>query len=364
MRRRRVPRKTSLLLARVVVGATFALHAGIIIPAPVLPAQMVAMESGRMSLYVPPFLSYEDVFGARVAPKVVAATQEESEDASETVSKKTPEKPSVVAEKPKPKVVPLVNLAAPQAIEVVAPPPPQAVALPTDENGPDFVLSAFSHYGAPIDEGQAPSLSVIVTNKGKSKTEEKIRVQFFVDKDSNGTRDVAFSAQESRPLDINDQETLIWKNAWTLVSGTHRLEVCADVLNLVVEINEDNNCVSMILEVGSKMDNADLVVSAASYAPTNPTPGMSVSFFAEIANQGKKTSTTQYVSLLINGVITGRTGIASIPVGGEGKTVEWKTVWKAVAGTHTYDICADSTNRIHEPNEDNNCAKGTFVVTP
>lgn len=355
---------------RLVVGATFAVHAGIIMPAPDSPTETIVLDEGRMSLYVVPLLSYEDVFGARsVAVETEVIKKEED--------KKAPVSPKKEPEKPKPKItLPIVaaslNLAASAAssvateetppAEVVPPAPSPAEALPTDVNGPDFALSAFSHFGAPVDEGQALSFSVVIENKGK-RAEEKIISQLFLDRDNNGTRDIAFSAQEISPLGKGETEMLLWKNAWTLLPGTHHVEVCADVGNHAVEADEGNNCLSLVLSVGSKMDNADLFVSSVVYTPTDPKDGVAVTFRAEVGNQGKETATTQQASLYIDGSATGKKSMSLIPVG-EKKMVEWITIWKAVTGNHTYEVCADSGNRIQEPNEENNCTKGQFSVTP
>ncbi|MBI1999492.1 MAG: hypothetical protein HYS74_02495 [Parcubacteria group bacterium] len=317
-------------------------------------------------LFSVPYVRYDDVFGkwlivssstpvADLSDKKATGATGDAENVPAPLPVVLPKAPPVIE---KPNAPPGETQVIPEE-EIV----PEAVPLLTDPEGPDFTASAFSYYGATLEEGKVLSFSFIVRNAGKKSSEESIFSQLYLDKNNDGSRDRSFSRQETPPLLAGAQETLTWRNALTLEGGTHRVEVCVDVSNAVMESDEENNCASLTLTIESRADNADLTVLEASVTPSSPSAGNVVSFYAVVYNQGKKRAPVEKISLAVDGITVAHTSTISLGVG-EQRKIEWPTIWIATAGPHAYKACADSKNNIAEPDEENNCLSGAFVVNP
>jgi len=260
---------------------------------------------------------------------------------------------------------------APQP-ELVPPPAggPKPAPILSLEEYPDLIIAGFSHYGARLEEGEALSFSVIVQNESKDKTAGASVVQLFFDRDNDGSRDLALTRLQvaelepkKDPYKVHDKESHAWRNAVMLPVGTHRMEVCLDVDNEVEEANESNNCESLVFSVSPSGDNADLTIDRVTPAPKTPVVGDLVSFFAVVRNVGTGRSRYASVSLWVEGRTISRGEVSSINPG-KTETVEL-SIWRGDdPGTYSWRVCADTTGRINEPDESNNCLEGEFEVLP
>jgi subtilase family serine protease len=147
-------------------------------------------------------------------------------------------------------------------------------------------------------------------------------------------------------------ETETW--TWTAVEGNHTYQVCADINDEIDESDETNNCTAIVpFSVGPPL-MPDLVVANPSLSPRSPTAGEVVTFTADVVNNGTASAGgSSGTRLLIDGapIPPNQATAALAPTASE--TEIWS--WTAVAGNHTYQICADTDDDISESDETNNC---------
>lgn len=113
----------------------------------------------------------------------------------------------------------------------------------------------------------------------------------------------------------------------------------------------------------------DLIVQSSEMIPSAPAPGQDVSVNATIKNQGGANADASITRLRIDrdndgswDVASNRSAGALAPNGIE--IEEWNTIWTALAGTHTYEVCVDSEGTVTESDEENNCVTQIFTVSP
>jgi len=117
----------------------------------------------------------------------------------------------------------------------------------------------------------------------------------------------------------------------------------------------------------------DLLVQSITIAPSNPTPGASVTFTGFMGNEGPGAASFFFAGLRIdvdsNGtwdVLAEQLEIESLPARISGNIIgfegTWVDYWTATAGTHTIEVCIDPGASVAEPDEANNCSTLTLVV--
>ncbi|MEK7178744.1 MAG: CARDB domain-containing protein [Patescibacteria group bacterium] len=246
----------------------------------------------------------------------------------------------------------------PDPAPIVVPPPP----VPESAGpAPDVTAVTLSHYGAALIPGTPLSFSVIIKNIGDADAVDSFNTRLSIDEGNDGSRNVTLAELETLSLKKGDQETKIWRGAWFQKPGTHRAEVCTDTANALFELDEKNNCVSLVFTVQGAETSGDLIASNAAMLPAAPAEGNPVSFFVDVKNIGVSRTSGSYTRLKIDDTLLGNYRISSLSVGVSEK-VEWKTIWKATVGDHRYEICADGNNEVFETDESNNCTVGTFSV--
>ncbi len=288
------------------------------------------------------------------------------EESAKAVSLKVSQQAAIKTktEKPAPAIV-----APPSPTEtspVATPPPPPIVTTVVEQkienpeaegDAPDATLGTLSYYGGSLAEGSVLSFSLAVKNTGKETMKVPFFTQLFVDNDNDGKINMQLSRLETRPLEVNEQDTRIWKGAWTVRVGTHRMEVCTDVTNVILEMNEKNNCTDLVFTIKGKEVTGDLIIEKVTVSPLAPHEGERVSFSARVKNIGTKLSPSSQTYFKLDGGFLGRIKIPSV---GSSLYEDVGTAWLATAGSHSYEICADGKNEIFESSEDNNCVKGTL----
>lgn len=254
--------------------------------------------------------------------------------------------------------------------EAPAPPTSAAASTPTAEEPetplsgayPDFIVRSISTFGT-LFEGEPLGFSVIIKNQGMERAFERFNVGLYLDIGNNEVFELSFMPQESHALEKGEEVTLLWsKGSWTQSPGVHTLGACADSEKIIQESLEKNNCETLEFMVPGKADNADLVVSAMRFSPTAPAANQSVSFYADTKNTGPREAATPSFGLWVDATRLSNLKSTNLAAGEE-RAMEWKTIWRATAGNHTYKICADSREEIAEKDEENNCKEGAFTVS-
>jgi hypothetical protein len=105
----------------------------------------------------------------------------------------------------------------------------------------------------------------------------------------------------------------------------------------------------------------DLAVTSIVMSPPGPAAGGSVTFSAEIANQGVDAAAPFAARLRVDGKTLGLRSVPGLPPGGSA-TVEFPS-WTAVAGKHRVRATADASRQIAEPDERDNTLRRWLVVT-
>lgn len=117
---------------------------------------------------------------------------------------------------------------------------------------PDFIIESIDISPSPLLAGQQVSFSANVKNRGKAYAKYSLTVP-SLDLNNNGSWDQFPGAVTTQSMEINNSRTVIWRNVWTSISGTHKIEICADAASeselRVAESNETNNCLSKIFTV-------------------------------------------------------------------------------------------------------------------
>lgn len=117
---------------------------------------------------------------------------------------------------------------------------------------PDLIIESIYISPDPLTDGQLVSFSATIKNQGKASARSSLTVP-TLDLDNDGNWDRFPGAMPTQALAIDENTTLIWRNIWTSISGTHKIEVCADAVSetefRIAESNETNNCLSRIIVV-------------------------------------------------------------------------------------------------------------------
>lgn len=287
------------------------------------------------------------------------------------------EVPKVMADSGTKTAKPVVPPAPKPNPPVVVPPPPPLVVMEkitvveipkvTEQekpeakgNAPDITLRVLSYYGSTLVEGGILNFSVIVENKGEKDIDSAFNTQLLIDEGNDGKINLYLSRLETTSLKIDGiPETKIWKGAWIAKVGTHRVQVCGDSENTILEMNEKNNCIDLVLTVEGKETSGDLIIEKITIDPPSPTLDDYVSFSARVKNIGDKKSIASYTDFRIDDGLLGRIKISGIESGMHEDAV---SAWKAISGPHTYQVCADGKKEVLEMNEENNCSTGTIEV--
>lgn len=179
-------------------------------------------------------------------------------------------------------------------------------------------------------------------------------VQFKLDGANLGAEDTA------GPFSVS------W-NTTTAANGAHSLTAVArDAAGNITT----SSAVSVTVSNTTTTNQADLVVTAITWTPANPSTGQPVTFSATIKNQGTAASSeSPGVQFQVDGgVVTWVTFAASptIPAGGSvtltaNGGINGNT-WAATTGSHTIQAHVDDLGRIAESNDNNNILTANLTV--
>lgn len=227
---------------------------------------------------------------------------------------------------------------------------------------PSVVGEPITFYATVINIGNAPTPSGAV-----------IEVSFLID-----GAEVSLSNSYSSSLVPGQWATLQansgpnGKSTWLATAGTHRLEAWVNSAGLFPESNTSNNTDSLNFTPQS-FGLPDMVVTGITMAPSAPSAGQSIQFYATVLNQGNAptpSGVTIGVAFLVDGkeVTWSDNYSKSLPPQG------WVTLsansgpsgsasWMATPGTHTLEAWVNDIGRFPESNTSNNTLNTTFSVS-
>gem|GEM_PF-5508423 len=128
---------------------------------------------------------------------------------------------------------------------------PKPKPEPVKPSKPDLVVERISVAPAKPSVGDALTFSAVVKNVGGSTAGESV-AYVVLDIGNDGDPEEAPDPVDVPAIAAGAAEIVTWVAEDSAVSGTHVLEVCADVGEEVAEANEENNCRTQSFTVAAK----------------------------------------------------------------------------------------------------------------
>ncbi len=160
-------------------------------------------------------------------------------------------------------------------------------------------------------------------------------------------------------LEPGASESATW--SWTASEGDHTYQICADddgAGGVIEESDEANNCSDPVPFHIGPTPLPDLVIQDETFSPATPTAGETVTFTADVLNQGAASAGgSSSTRLHIDGDPVPPDAATGDLEPGASESATWS--WTASEGDHTYQICADDDGAggvIEESDEANNCS--------
>ncbi|HJX12265.1 MAG TPA: CARDB domain-containing protein, partial [Dehalococcoidales bacterium] len=206
---------------------------------------------------------------------------------------------------------------------------------------PDLLISNITWSPPGLPSGSEVTFSIVVKNQG-SRDSGQSRLAYYVDGTIVGYQDIP---------SIEAGATVTEKFPWAVAAGNHKIDVVADSVNQVTEVDEENN--TRVVNIPPP----DLVVRDISWSPPDAAIGETVTFTATVLNQGSGQAPESQVSYYIDGEAA---GTWSLPEMNPGGTSSPTFAWTAKAGAHVIRMAADAVNRVTESDETNNEKQTNF----
>ncbi|BCJ42003.1 glycosyl hydrolase [Actinoplanes ianthinogenes] len=225
---------------------------------------------------------------------------------------------------------------------------------------PDLTVTGISSSPAAPVETDAITLSATVRNAGTASSPAS-SVNFYFGTTKVGTASVGAlaagaSATVSTSIGAKD-------------AGTYAVSAVVDEANTVVETNDANNSYNSPAGlVVAPVSSSDLVASAVSWSPGNPSAGQTVTFSAILKNQGTAATGSgahNVTVTVLNGSTTVKTFTGSytgtLAAGASSPSISLGT-WTAVNGKYTVrTVVAADTNELPVKQGNNTSEKSFFV---
>ncbi|GIE84543.1 discoidin domain-containing protein [Actinoplanes regularis] len=230
----------------------------------------------------------------------------------------------------------------------------------TPAPNPDLTVSGMSFSPASPVETDAITLSATVRNAGTAASPAS-SVNLYLGTTKVGTAAVgalAAGATSTVSASIGARD-----------AGTYAVSAVVDEANTVIETNDANNSYNNPATlVVAPVSSSDLVASAVSWSPGNPSAGNTVSFSATLKNQGTAASGSgahDVTVTILNGSTTVKTFTGSytgtLAAGASSPSISLGT-WTAVNGKYTVrTVVANDTNELPVKQGNNTSEKPFFV---
>ncbi len=202
---------------------------------------------------------------------------------------------------------------------------------------PDIIVEDITFSPPDIDVGDNLTITALVKNQGKSKTEIS-QASFYVD-------GVKIASQELPSINSGESFPVVF--IWTAEAGIHTFKITIDDNNTVVESDETNN----EKEINHATATPDLIVEGISWLMSEQTNSNEATFTITIKNIGTGAAGESHVKYLFDISPADIENIAAIPAG---ETVSFSFITILAIGQHTVTIIADCDSEIIELNEGNN----------
>jgi subtilase family serine protease len=210
---------------------------------------------------------------------------------------------------------------------------------------PDLTISDITWDPIDVGIGDEVTFTVTVTNLGTGRAEAS-RLGCYVS--------TSYTGYVSIPkIEAGASYNATFK--WTAPSGIYTVSAAADSDNQVVETDEENNRANRTIPIVPP----DIYIPDVAWDPLNPAIGDTVTFSANISNQGNGRASSFHVAFYIDDVLLFTDFVASIPADG---SIIVPFTWKALNGRHTMKAIADYDEALLETDEMNN--ETSVVVTP
>ena len=207
----------------------------------------------------------------------------------------------------------------------------------------DLAITNVTWSPAEIPVGKDTIFTIVVENLG-GVTAEPSRLMYYIDGEVAGFNDISLVQSGSKT-------TQTFK--WSAEEGQHTFTIVADSKDQVVEIEENNNTVSV------KIPPPDLQVAGIAFSPQNAMSGDVVNITVSIINNRGNTTPGSLTECFIDGESLGKKTLEGLA---GGKTGEITFHWIAESGAHEIKIVADVDKSVMEMDETNNEAAISFVT--
>jgi subtilase family serine protease len=202
-------------------------------------------------------------------------------------------------------------------------------------NMPDLAITNVSWSPADIMPGQDTIFNIDIENIGGVDAGVS-RIAFYVDDAISGYNDID-------PINAGDKVTRSF--TWPTSDGQHTIRLVADVKGQITEIDEGNNTITITIPP------PDLTVQNITISPQNYVTGDIVTISASIINQKGNDTPSFMVDLYVDDLSIGS---KKVPPLAAVKPYNISFEWIALAGDHSFKICADTENVVMETDETNN----------
>ncbi len=207
----------------------------------------------------------------------------------------------------------------------------------------DLVVPGISWAPENPSIGDRVTFSVTVKNDGNI-TSAGSNVNLNIDGNSRGNRQIpCLGAGENATVTYN----------WMATSGTHDIEVIADIWSQAKESDETNNYRVVTCSTAAP----DLVIDSITWSPQNRTASSNVTMSVKISNQGIGKANYCWVAYYVDD--SQKTGDFIEPLKA-GASVTKTYSWKAGAGSHAFKAFIDVREEVRENDETNNAMTVTL----
>lgn len=223
--------------------------------------------------------------------------------------------------------------------------------------GADLVATDVSVDPSDPIEGDAVTLTATVENQAGSDDTAAVADSFEVTFQLDGE-------QVSTPVTVDELApggTEEVTRTWTASDpGQHTVSAVADEDEQVDDRDRSNNDAGPVT-VDVRAALPDLVVSDLTFQPDPARPGQTVTFTAQLGNNGHADAGGHQVALLVDGEVVATTDVDGVAENGQANvTLEWQ----ATAGNHDIEVQVDAGGDQTETNEDNNAWTLSLPVGP
>jgi subtilase family serine protease len=146
-------------------------------------------------------------------------------------------------------------------------------------------------------------------------------------------------------MDAGDEATATF--SWSAASGSHPIYIIADFDNILNEKVTNNNDLTLSISILPP----DLIIPSIGWSPEDPLINETVTFSANITNQGGGRAENFHVFYYMDDVLLGSELIPRVDAGA---SVSGTYNWKVVNGRHIFKAIANFNNYIIESDKTNN----------